>query len=75
MMTPPKVQVGDSMTGSDDDDGRETEGDKEKGDKYWNYKVSEFMVDSLNAISTVYERTGDGCGMLIQSKVLLSCMV
>ena len=42
-----------------------------KPDQYWNYKCSEFLVDSLFAISTIFEKFGDGLGMLIQSKMLL----
>ena len=45
--------------------------DELKEDMYWNYKCSEFLVDSLFAISTVYEKYGDGLGMFIQSKMLL----
>jgi hypothetical protein len=43
----------------------------EKPDMFWNYKCSEFLVDSLFAIATVYEKFGDGLGMFIQSKMLL----
>ena len=43
----------------------------DKPDMYWNYKCSEFLVDSLFAIGTIYEKFGDGLGMLIQSKMLL----
>lgn len=40
-------------------------------DKYWNYKCSEFLLDSLFAIATIYEKYGDGLGMFVQSKMLL----
>ena len=43
----------------------------EEQDKFWNYKCSEFMLDSLFALSTVYEKHGDGLGMFIISKMLL----
>ena len=42
-----------------------------KPDRYWNYKTSEFLVDSLFALSTIYEKYGNGLGMLIMSKMLL----
>ena len=44
---------------------------KETADMYWNYKSCEFMLDSLYAITTVYERFGDGLGCFIVSKMLL----
>ena len=44
---------------------------EEDEDMYWNYKSSEFYVDSLFMIATVYEKFGDGLGMFIQSKMLL----
>ena len=42
-----------------------------KGDMYFNYKNGEFFVDSIFAITTVFERFGDGVGCLIASKILL----
>ena len=44
---------------------------KNDEDIYWNYKCTEFFLDSAFAISVVYEKYGDGLGMLILSKVLL----
>ena len=35
-------------------------------DRFWNYKNGEFFLDSLFALSTIYEKFGDGLGMLIQ---------
>ena len=40
-------------------------------DMYWNYKSGEFLVDSLFSIGTIFEKFGDGLGMLILSKMLL----
>lgn len=48
-----------------------TEDDDIKEDFYFNYKNAEFMLDSLFALSTVYESYGDGLGMYIMCKVLL----
>ena len=48
------IEDRDSADGGDDDES--------KPDFYWNYKCSEFLVDSLFAISTVYEGYGDGLG-------------
>ena len=57
------IEDRDSADGADDDD-------ESKPDFYWNYKCSEFLVDSLFAISTVYEGYGDGLGT-VQSLSLL----
>ena len=40
-------------------------------DMYWNYKCSEFFMDSMFAITSIYEKFGDGLGMLKVSKILL----
>ena len=40
-------------------------------DMYWNYKSGEFLIDSLFAIGKVFEKYGDGLGMLIVSKMIL----
>ena len=53
------------------DDSYEEESVNIEDDMYWNYKCSEFFMDSLCALSSVYEKFGDGLGMLIISKVLL----
>ena len=42
-----------------------------KEDQYWNYKNGEFLLDSIFALSTVFEDFGDGLGMFIISKLLL----
>ena len=34
-----------------------------RGNMYWNYKCNEFLLDSLFAIATVFEKFGDGLGM------------
>ena len=42
-----------------------------KADFFFNYKNGEFFLDSLCAISSIYERYGDGVGCYIISKILL----
>ena len=42
---------------------------------YWNYKSGEFLVDSLFSIGTIFEKFGDGLGMLIMSKMLLPLLL
>ena len=50
-----------------------TEGNasKDQDDQYWNYKNGEFLLDSLFALTTVFEDYGDGLGMFLISKLLL----
>ena len=40
-------------------------------DFYWNYKNAEFLLDSLLALTTVFEDYGDGLGFYITNKILL----
>ena len=49
----------------------ETNGDESKGDAFWNYKNAEFFMDAMFAITTSFERYGDGLGCFIANKVLL----
>ena len=62
----------DSNTGTENssDVGLNAENDL-SDDSYWNYKCTEFFLDSAFAISVVFEKYGDGLGMFILSKVLL----
>ena len=48
-----------------------TNHENEDDDNYWNYKNGEFLIDSMFALSTVFEDYGDGLGMYIVSKFLL----
>ena len=43
----------------------------EEEDEYWNYKNGEFFIDSIFALSTVFEDFGDGIGMFIICKIVL----
>ena len=43
----------------------------EKEDMFWNYKTNEFFIDSIFAVSTVFEKFGDGLGCYILNKILL----
>ena len=45
--------------------------DHEQDDFYFNYKNGEFLIDSIFAIMTIFEKFGDGVGCLIVSKILL----
>ena len=57
------ADIDDSNNGAAVDDNPLSHDQEEsKPDFYWNYKCSEFLVDSLFAISTVYEGYGDGLG-------------
>ena len=44
---------------------------EDNSDQYWNYKNGEFFIDSIFALSTVFEDFGDGLGMYIVCKILL----
>ena len=45
--------------------------DDSKGDAFWNYKNAEFFMDAMFAISTSFEKYGDGLGCFILNKILL----
>ena len=49
----------------------ESKEQSEKGDMFWNYKANEFFIDSIFAVSTVFEKFGDGLGCYILNKILL----
>jgi hypothetical protein len=38
---------------------------------FWNYKSSEFFLDAIFGVTTVFEKFGDGLGCFIISKILL----
>ena len=40
-------------------------------DMYWNYKNGEFFMDAIFAITTNFEKFGDGLGCFIINKILL----
>ena len=44
---------------------------KDDGDAFWNYKNAEFFMDAMFAISTSFEKYGDGLGCFILNKILL----
>ena len=45
--------------------------DELEGDAFWNYKNAEFFMNALFAITTSFEKYGDGLGCYIVNKVLL----
>ena len=68
----------ESVTDMDNDNSNDTEGSQTEHpepDFYWNFKCGEFFLDSLFAIATIYEKHGDGLGMMIQSKMLLPLLL
>ena len=40
-------------------------------DMYWNYKCSEFLLDAIFAITSNFEKFGDGLGCYIVNKIML----
>ena len=68
----------ESVTDMDNGNSNDTEGSQTEHpepDFYWNFKCGEFFLDSLFAIATIYEKYGDGLGMMIQSKMLLPLLL
>ena len=57
---------GEEETSEDEDETSEDE-----NDNFFNYKNGEFFMNSIFAITTVFERYGDGVGCFIISKILL----
>ena len=45
--------------------------EEELPDMFFNYKNAEFFLDSLFAVTTIFEKYGDGVGCLIVSKIFL----
>ena len=59
------------IEGPGDELGEDNDSEDKKGDKFFNYKNGEFFIDSIFAISTIFEKHGDGLGCLIVCKMLL----